>query len=200
MSTINYDLRRVRALLFDVDGVLSASVVPMTAEGGPMRTVNVKDGYALQLARLRRLRVGILSGGRGEALQRRFSTLGLDPEDVYLGSSVKLGDYRDFLLRHGLADDEVAYMGDDLPDIPVLRHCGLPCCPHDAAPDVKRVCGRGPRMCPRPRRAGAARAGALALAGGGLALVGERLVALDRATARVAPTCVASYEGAVGGP
>lgn len=140
MSTINYDLRRVRALLFDVDGVLSASVVPMTAEGGPMRTVNVKDGYALQLARLRRLRVGILSGGRGEALQRRFRTLGIDPEDVYLGSSVKLGDYRDFLLRHGLADDEVAYMGDDLPDIPVLRHCGLPCCPHDAAPDVKRVC------------------------------------------------------------
>lgn len=140
MSTINYDLCRVRALLFDVDGVLSASVVPMAPDGGPLRTVNVKDGYALQLALLRQLHVGVLSGGRGEALRQRFHTLGFDSRDVYLGSSVKLGDYRDFLQRHELSEDEVAYMGDDLPDIPVLRRCGLPCCPRDAVPDVKRVC------------------------------------------------------------
>ena len=140
MSTINYDLCRLRALLFDVDGVLSATVVPMASDGGPMRTVNVKDGYAMQLAVLSRLHVGILSGGRGEALQHRFHSLGLNAKDVYLGSSFKLEDYRDFLQRHELQEDEVAYMGDDLPDIPVLRRCGLPCCPRDAAPDVKRVC------------------------------------------------------------
>ena len=92
MSTINYDLSRIKALAFDVDGVLSSTTVPFHPSGEPMRTVNIKDGYAIQLA-----------------------------------------------VKKGLTDDEILYMGDDVPDIEVMRECGLPCCPKDAVPEVKSV-------------------------------------------------------------
>ena len=137
MSTINYDLTKIKALLFDVDGVLSSTVIPVSSEGEPLRTANVKDGFAMQLAVRQGLLVGIITGGRTEAVRRRFLSLGLPAEDVYLCSSVKENDYRDFCRRHGLKDEEVAYMGDDIPDLPVMRLCGLPCCPRDAVPDVK---------------------------------------------------------------
>ena len=137
MSTINYDLRRIKALLFDVDGVLSATVIPMDASGEPMRTVNIKDGYALHLAAERGEGLGIISGGRSEAVRRRFLALGLSPEDIYFGSSMKMKDYCDYRDRHGLRDDEILYMGDDIPDLPVMQLCGLPCCPRDAAPEVR---------------------------------------------------------------
>ena len=137
MSTINYDLTKIKALLFDVDGVLSSTVIPVSSEGEPLRTANVKDGFAMQLAVRQGLLVGIITGGRTEAVRRRFLSLGLPAEDVYLCSSVKENDYRDFCRRHGLKDEEVAYMGDDIPDLPVMRLCGLPCCPRDPVPDVK---------------------------------------------------------------
>ncbi len=137
MSTINYDLTKIKALLFDVDGVLSSTVIPVSSEGEPLRTANVKDGFAMQLAVRQGLLVGIITGGRTEAVRRRFLSLGLPAEDVYLCSAVKENDYRDFCRRHGLKDEEVAYMGDDIPDLPVMRLCGLPCCPRDAVPDVK---------------------------------------------------------------
>lgn len=139
MSTINYDLKKIKALAFDVDGVLSANVIPMSIEGEPMRTVNIKDGYALHLAAKQGIALGIITGGRTEAVRKRFMALGLAAEDIYLGSSVKIHDYRDFRDRHGLRDEEILYVGDDIPDIEVLSNCGLPCCPRDAAPEVKAV-------------------------------------------------------------
>ena len=139
MSTINYDLKKIRALLFDVDGVLSANVIPMSSEGEPMRTVNIKDGYSLHLAAKMGVLLGIITGGRTEAVRRRFLSLGLKEENIYLGSSVKIHDYRDFRDRFGLQDEEILYVGDDIPDIEVMSTCGLPCCPNDAAPEVKSV-------------------------------------------------------------
>lgn len=141
MSTIKYDLTKIKALLFDVDGVLSANVIPMSSEGEPLRTVNIKDGYALQLAVKQGLLAGIITGGRAEAVRRRFLSLGIPAEDIYLGSAVKVNDYDDFRRRHGLQDGEIAYMGDDIPDLQVMRLCGLPCCPRDAAPEVKAASG-----------------------------------------------------------
>ncbi|WP_455590691.1 KdsC family phosphatase [Bacteroides sp.] len=137
MSTINYDLKKIKALAFDVDGVLSADVIPLHPSGEPMRTVNIKDGYAIQLAVKKGLHIAIITGGRTEAVRQRFAGLGVP--DLYLGSAVKIHDYRDFRDKHGLADDEILYMGDDIPDIEVMRECGLPCCPKDAAPEVKSV-------------------------------------------------------------
>ena len=82
MSTINYDLKKIRALLFDVDGVLSANVIPMSSEGEPMRTVNIKDGYSLHLAAKMGVLLGIITGGRTEAVRRRFLSLGLKEENI----------------------------------------------------------------------------------------------------------------------
>ena len=124
MSTINYDLSRIKALAFDVDGVLSSTTVPLHPSGEPMRTVNIKDGYAIQLAVKKGIRIAIITGGR---------------TDLYMGSAVKIHDYRAFRDKYGLADDEILYMGDDVPDIAVMRECGLPCCPKDAVPEVKAV-------------------------------------------------------------
>lgn len=137
MSTINYDLKKIKAIAFDVDGVLSADVIPLHTSGEPMRTVNIKDGYAIQLAVKKGLHIAIITGGRTEAVRKRFEGLGV--QDLYLGSAVKIHDYRDFRDKHALADEEILYMGDDIPDIEVMRECGLPCCPKDAAPEVKNV-------------------------------------------------------------
>lgn len=137
MSTINYDLSRIKALAFDVDGVLSSTTVPLHPSGEPMRTVNIKDGYAIQLAVKKGIRIAIITGGRTEAVRIRFAGLGVT--DLYMGSAVKIHDYRAFRDKYGLADDEILYMGDDVPDIEVMRECGLPCCPKDAAPEVKSV-------------------------------------------------------------
>ena len=138
MSSINYDLKRIKAVIFDVDGVLSAEVVAMHACGDPIRTVNIKDGYALQLAVKKGIHVAIITGAHTESLSKRYHALGIP--DVYLASAVKIHDYRDMLQRYHLTNEEVLYMGDDIPDIEVLRECGLPCCPKDAAPEVKSVC------------------------------------------------------------
>lgn len=137
MSTINYNLKKIKALAFDVDGVLSADVIPLHPSGEPMRTVNIKDGYAIQLAVKQGLHVAIITGGRTEAVRLRFAGLGVP--DLYLGSAVKIDDYRDFRDKHGLTDEEILYVGDDIPDIEVMRECGLPCCPKDAAPEVKSI-------------------------------------------------------------
>ena len=137
MSTINYDLKKIKALAFDVDGVLSGDMIPLHPSGEPMRTVNIKDGYAMQLAVKQGLHIAIITGGRTEAVRLRFEGLGV--KDVYMGSAIKIHDYRDFRDRHGLSDDEILYMGDDIPDIHVMQECGLPCCPRDAAPEVKRI-------------------------------------------------------------
>ena len=137
MSTINYDLSRIKALAFDVDGVLSSTTVPLHPSGEPMRTVNIKDGYAIQLAVKKGIRIAIITGGRTEAVRIRFAGLGVT--DLYMGSAVKIHDYRAFRDKYGLADDEILYMGDDVPDIEVMRECGLPCCPKDAVPEVKAV-------------------------------------------------------------
>lgn len=137
MSTINYDLSRIKALAFDVDGVLSSTTVPLHPSGEPMRTVNIKDGYAIQLAVKKGIRIAIITGGRTEAVRIRFAGLGVT--DLYMGSAVKIHDYRAFRDKYGLADDEILYMGDDVPDIEVMRECGCLVVRKVPIPEVKAV-------------------------------------------------------------
>ena len=108
MSTINYDLSLIKALAFDVDGVLSSTTVPLHPSGEPMRTVNIKDGYAIQLAVKKGLHIAIITGGRTEAVRIRFEGLGV--KDLYMGSAVKIHDYRAFRDKYGLSDDEILYL------------------------------------------------------------------------------------------
>ena len=134
---INYDLRKIKALAFDVDGVLSAETITLHPGGEPMRTVNIKDGYALQLAVKSGLHVAIITGGRTESVRKRYEGLGIP--DVHWGCAVKIKTYEAFLERYGLRDEEVLYMGDDIPDYEVMQRCGCPCAPADAAPEIKEI-------------------------------------------------------------
>lgn len=137
MSSINYDLKKIRAFVFDVDGVLSCDVIPLHPDGDPMRTVNIKDGYALQLAVKKGYEVAIITGGYTEAVKIRFSRLGI--RHIYMKSAVKVHDYRDFLEKTGLRSEEVLYAGDDIPDYEVMQLVGLPVAPADAAPEIKQI-------------------------------------------------------------
>ncbi|MBQ0094581.1 MAG: HAD-IIIA family hydrolase [Bacteroidaceae bacterium] len=134
---INYDLSRIKAMVFDVDGVLSCDVMNLSPEGDPVRTVNVKDGYALQLAVKMGLNLCIITGARVESVRKRFEGLGI--KDVYIASSVKIRDYEEFVAKYGLKSDEVLYMGDDIPDYQIMQLVGLPCCPADACPEIQSL-------------------------------------------------------------
>ena len=128
---------KIKALVFDVDGVLSAETIYLHPNGEPMRTVNIKDGYALQLAVKCGLHVAIITGGNTEAVRKRYEGLGI--KDVYLAAAVKTREYAHLKEKYGLQDEEILYMGDDIPDYEVMRLCGLPCCPADAAPEIKET-------------------------------------------------------------
>jgi 3-deoxy-D-manno-octulosonate 8-phosphate phosphatase (KDO 8-P phosphatase) len=134
---INYDLSKIRAIIFDVDGVLSAETITLSASGEPLRTVNIKDGYAIQLAVKRGLLIAIMTGGNTEAVRIRYERLGV--KDVYMGCAVKIKTYEEFLQKYGLSDVEVMYMGDDIPDLEIMRRVGCPVCPNDACPDIREA-------------------------------------------------------------
>lgn len=134
---IPYDLKKIKAIVFDVDGVLSRQTITLSHEGEPLRTVNIKDGYAIQLAQKLGLRIVILTGGKTEAIRKRYAGLGV--EDIYMGCAIKVRTYKEFLEKYQLKNEEIIYMGDDIPDYEVMRLCGCPCCPADACPDIKAI-------------------------------------------------------------
>lgn len=134
---INYDLKKIKALVFDVDGVLSRETISMYPSGEPMRTVNIKDGYALQLAVKAGYHVAIITGARTEAVRVRYQGLGI--KDIYIGASIKRDCFEELITMYELQPDEVMYMGDDIPDYEVMQMCGLPCCPADAAHEIKAL-------------------------------------------------------------
>ena len=134
---INYDLKKVRAVIFDIDGVLSANTITLHPEGEPMRTVNIKDGYAMQLAVKQGLRIAIMTGADVKSIRMRYEKLGV--KDIFTGCSVKIQVYEKFLADNALSDEEVIFVGDDIPVYEVMSRCGCPCCPADACPDIKRV-------------------------------------------------------------
>ena len=134
---INYDLTKLRAIIFDLDGVLSSETIALAVDGTPLRTVNIKDGYAIQLAMKMGLRIAILSGCKIEAVRKRYEGLGM--QDIYLGAAVKIQIYDEFLKKYGLKDDEVMFMGDDIPDLEVMRRVGCPVCPADACTEVREL-------------------------------------------------------------
>lgn len=134
---INYDLTKIKAVVLDVDGVLSAQTIFMDAMGEPQRSINIQDGYAIQLARKVGLRIAIITGGRTLAIRMRYEYLGV--EDIYLGSAVKIKTYEEFIRKYGYDHSQILYMGDDIPDYEIMSACGCPCCPADAAADIREM-------------------------------------------------------------
>lgn len=137
MSSINYDLTKIKAFIFDVDGVLSPDSIPLALTGEPMRMVNIKDGFAMNLACKHGYGIAIITGGDTEAVRKRFSRLGI--EHIYMKSSVKIKDFNDYIEKTGYKPEEIIYCGDDLPDYPVMKLVGLPVAPADAAPEIKSI-------------------------------------------------------------
>ena len=136
-AMINYDLTKISTIMFDVDGVLSKNTIQMDKHGNPLRTVNIKDGYSMQLAVKMGLRLVIITGGRDEAIAKRYHYLGI--EDVFLACGVKIVKYRDYLKEHNISNEEVIYVGDDIPDYEIMKECGCPCCPKDACVDIREI-------------------------------------------------------------
>lgn len=137
MTNFKEDLIRVKAFIFDIDGVLSLQTIGLNAFGVPNRTVNLRDGYALQLAVKKGYKVGVISGSKSKEYQRRLKLLGVT--DVYLGCAAKTDSFNNFLKKHNLSTDNVLYMGDDIPDYNVMKLAGIPVCPADADSEIKQV-------------------------------------------------------------
>ena len=125
----------IKLLLFDVDGVLTDGTILIHADGTESKAFNIRDGAAIVWAQRAGLSVGLLSARLADATSIRATQLGITT--VVQGAADKLAGYEQILREAGLADDEVAYMGDDLQDLPVLRRAGFSAAPADAAPEVR---------------------------------------------------------------
>lgn len=134
---INYDLKKIKAVFFDVDGVLSKDTITQDNAGIPMRTVNIKDGYAIQHAVKSGVLIAIITGGNNDAIKVRYEGLGV--KEVHIGVKVKIETYNSLLNKYSLKDENVIYVGDDIPDYEIMTQCGLPCCPYDAVPEIKSI-------------------------------------------------------------
>jgi len=129
-------LNHINTFIFDVDGVLTDGKVYFM-ENEIMRALNSKDGYALQYASKMGYQIFIITGGYSEDLKKRLLDLGI--KEVHLRSSNKLNIYNGLKSKYQLNDDQILYMGDDIPDIPVLKKAGVSTCPQDASIDVKEI-------------------------------------------------------------
>ena len=134
---INYDLQKIKAVVFDVDGVLSASTIQMDGKGEPVRTINIKDGYAIQLAVKHGIRLAIMTGGHNENIRFRYEYLGV--KDVYINCSMKIRTWEELLSQYDLHEEEIIYVGDDIPDYEVMKRAGCSCCPKDACTEIKEI-------------------------------------------------------------
>ena len=134
---INYDLQTIKAIIFDVDGVLSKSTIQMSPAGMPVRTVNIKDGYAIQLAIKMGLKIAIISGGTDKGIEERYRKLGMT--DIFMSCSTKIEVFHRFLADNKLTKENIIYVGDDIPDYEIMQLVGCPCCPKDACPDIKAI-------------------------------------------------------------
>lgn len=129
-------LNKVTTFIFDVDGVISGEKVYFF-DDKPIKSFNLKDGYAIQLALKKGYKICIISGSRSEALKERLARLGV--EHLYFMQHDKLACYKDFIDENKLLDEEILYMGDDLPDWEVMGRVGVPVCPLDASPEIKQI-------------------------------------------------------------
>ena len=137
MANFKEDLVNVKAFIFDIDGVLSTQTIALNVFGVPNRTVNLRDGYAIQLAIRKGYLVCVISGSSSKEYQKRLKLLGV--KDIYLNSRSKLEHFNTFIKKYGLNKSDVLFMGDDIPDYEVMKEAGLPVCPSDADSEIRQV-------------------------------------------------------------
>ncbi len=133
-------LPKIKAFAFDMDGVLNSGLFQIGADGRPVRNLNSKDSYAMQLAIKKSYPVAVISGGHCDGVKKVLQSLGLT--DIYMSASNKIERWEDFLAvyeHQGIKAENILYMGDDVPDIPVLKVAGVAACPSNAVPEVRSV-------------------------------------------------------------
>lgn len=137
MTNFKEDLTKVKAFVFDIDGVMSLQTISLNTFGVPNRTINLRDGYAIQLAVKKGYHVAIISGSNAKEYLKRLKILGV--KDVYLNSTSKVEHFNSFLKKNNIQKSEVLFMGDDIPDYAVMKLAGIPVCPADADSEIRKV-------------------------------------------------------------
>lgn len=130
-------LNQITTFVFDVDGVLTDGSILITTEGGLLRKMDVKDGYALKNAINHGYTICVISGGNNDGVRKRLRGLGIT--DIYMGTLHKTDKLEEFLDIYNINAENVLYMGDDIPDVPPMQMVGLPTCPQNAVKEVKDV-------------------------------------------------------------
>ncbi len=130
-------LHHITTFIFDVDGVLTDGRLLIAESGELLRTMNARDGYAMKIAIDQGFHVCIITGGRNDGVRQRLQDLGV--QAIYLNASDKTKYMETYMTEMGLEPQQVLYMGDDIPDIPVMLMAGLACCPQDAVNEVKAI-------------------------------------------------------------
>lgn len=139
MENKNYKelLKEITTFILDVDGVLTNGKILVTSKGKMLREMNIKDGFIIKYALDKGFKIFIISGGTNKGVKERLKDLGI--EEIFLGEHTKKDTYDKLIKKYNLKKNEIVYMGDDIPDIPVMKKIGVPCCPNDAVPDVKQI-------------------------------------------------------------
>lgn len=137
MTFFKERLKNIKAFIFDVDGVLSLDTTSLDENGDPMRTANIKDGFAIRYALKNGFQIAIITGANTARVRLRYSKLGV--EYIYLNSFNKTECLDDFTVKTGIAENEILYMGDDLVDFGIMKKVGIATCPIDAVPEIKGI-------------------------------------------------------------
>lgn len=137
MENFKTKLTCVKIFIFDIDGVLTDGSIILMPDGDQLRSMNIKDGYAMQLAVKKGYKIAIISGSKSESVRKRLNGLGIF--DVYLGADDKMEIYNELLLTYEINPEEVLYMGDDVPDYEIMKRIGVPTCPNDSAQEIKDI-------------------------------------------------------------
>ena len=139
MTNKNYKIlmNDITTFIFDVDGVLTDSSVHITTAGEMLRTMNIRDGYAMKAAIESGYNVCIISGGSNEGVRVRLRNLGIT--DIHLAASDKVETFKEYINLYNIQTSQVLYMGDDIPDYHVMQLVGLPTCPQDSVAEIKNI-------------------------------------------------------------
>lgn len=131
-------LNKIRCILFDIDGVVTDGKIMILESGEVIRNMNSKDGYALHLAVQKGYRLGVISGGNNLGVKQLLARTGIT--DVFINAHDKLAVYENYILENKLKEEEILFVGDDLPDHGIMSRVGVAVCPNDAAVEIKEIC------------------------------------------------------------
>ncbi len=137
MENFKTKLTRINTFIFDIDGVLTNGTITIMPDGEQIRSMNVKDGFALQLAVKMGYKIAVISGGKSEVVRIRLNGLGI--YDVFLGAENKIEVFNNYISSNKINANEILYMGDDVPDYEVMKIVGVAVCPNDAAQEIKEI-------------------------------------------------------------